>query len=215
MTSTPPRTAPQAAARTAAPRAVWRAWLGAAVALVAVAVVALVQPAAGPHLLVAAAGVAALLRGGLLVRAAPVVLGGARGIGVATGLLGLAAVAVAAVPGPLAGRVLAVGLPALLLLGGAALLAGEGTARRVGQLLAGAAVLVGGVLGAVAAGAGWTSAAALATGLGALTAVLLAVPLLGRALATRAAATAPAPARPAACSGCACGSGGGCAALGG
>jgi hypothetical protein len=203
-----------ASARTApAASRAWVGWLAAGVALIAVAVVALVRPEAGARLLVGAAGVAGVLRGVLLVRAADVVLGGARAIGLATGLAGAGAVAVAALPGPLAGRVLVVGVPVLLLLGGIGLLAGEGTARRVGQLLAGVALVVAAVLGTVAAAAGWTPAAGLATGVGALTAALLAVPLLGRGVAARAAASAPAPARPAACAGCACGSGGGCGVL--
>jgi hypothetical protein len=219
VTSTPSRTTSAPSARAAGPRRAalpggWAEWLAAA-ALLAVAVLALVRPAAGPHLLVAAAGVAALVRGALLVRAADVVLGGARAVGVATGLAGAGAVAVAAVPGPPAGRVLVVGVPLLLLLGGAGLLSSEGTARRVGQLLVGAALVVAAVLGAVAAASGWAAAAGLATGVGALVAALLAVPLGGRALAARTAAAAPAPARPAACAGCACGSGGGCSALGG
>jgi hypothetical protein len=207
VTSTAAARPASAASRT------WVGWCAAGAALVAVAVVALVVPAPGARLLVAAAGIAGVLRGVLLVRAADVVLGGARAIGVATGLAGVAAVAVSVLPGPLAGRVLVVGVPVLLLLGGLGLLAGEGTARRVGQLLTGAALLIAAVLGAVAGVAGWTPAAGLATGLGALTAALLAVPLLGRGVAARAAAAAPAPARPAACSSCACGSGGGCGAL--
>jgi hypothetical protein len=188
-------------------------WCAAGVALIAIAVVALVLPAPGARLLVAAAGLAGVLRGVLLVRAADVVLGGARAMGVATAVAGVAALAVSVLPGSLAGRVLVVGVPVLLLLGGLGLLAAEGTARRVGQLLAGVALVLAVVLGAVAGTAGWTAAGGLATGLGALTAALLAVPLLGRGMAARAAAAAPAPARPAACSSCACGSGGGCGAL--
>lgn len=206
MTSTAP-------ARTAPASRAWTGWLAAGVALIAVAVLALVAPGTGARLLVAAAGGAGVLRGVLLVRAADVVLGGARAIGLLTGLAGAGAIAVAAVPGPLAGRVLVVGVPLLLLLGGAGLLAGEGTARRVGQLLVGVALVVAAVLVAVVATSGWTPAAGLATGLGALAAALLAVPLLGRGVAARTAAAAPAPARPAACSSCACGTGGGCGVL--
>jgi hypothetical protein len=191
----------------------WLGWAAGGVALLAVAAAALVEPAAGPRLLLAAAGVAALLRGVLLVRAADVVRGGARPIGVVTGVLGLAAVAVAVLPGTAPGRVLVAAVPLLLVLVGGALAGSEGTVRRVGLGLLGAAVVLAAVLVAVGLTAGWGPAAGLATGLGALAAALLSAPVLVGAANVRAAAARPAPSRPAACAGCACGSGGGCGAL--
>jgi hypothetical protein len=200
----------------ASPRTADRRWLGWAAggaALLVVAVAALVWPAAGPRLLLGAAGVAAVIRGVLLVRAADVVLQGARAVGVATGALGVAALAVAAVPAAPAGRVLVAAVPVLLLLVGGALAGRDGLAGRAGRGLLAGAVVLAAVLVATGLTAGWGAAAGLATGLGALAAALLAAPVLVGAANLRAAAAAPAPARPAACAGCACGSGGGCGVL--
>lgn len=200
--------------RSAAPAAnrTWLGWAAGGLALLAVAAAALVWPAAGPRLLLGAAGVAALVRGVLLVRAADVVLAGARHIGIATGALGVAAVAVAVVPGTAPGRVLVAAVPLLLVLVGGALAGNDGTVRRIGLGLLAAAVVLAAVLVAVGLTAGWGPAAGLATGLGALAAALLSAPVLVGAANLRAAAARPAAARPAACAGCACGSGG-CGAL--
>jgi hypothetical protein len=198
---------------TSAASRTWAGWLLAGVALVLVAVATLVWPAAGPRLLLGAAGTAGLVRGTLLVRAADVVLGGARAIGLVTGGLGAVAIGVAAVSGELSARVLLAVVPLLLLLVGGALAGRDGVARRAGSALLAGGLLLAAVLVAVGLTAGWAPAAGLATGLGALAAALLAAPVLVASANLRAAAAAPAPARPAACASCACGSGGGCGAL--
>jgi hypothetical protein len=197
--------------RTPAPG--WTARLGAGVALVLVAVAALVWPGAGPRLLLGALGAAALVRGALLVRASDVVQGGARTVGVLTAGLGAAAVVVAALSATVSGRVLVAGVPVVLLAAAGALGGADGVAQRAGRLLGAGAVVVAAVLVAVGVGAGWGPAAALATGLAALGAVLLAVPLLLGARALRADAARRPAAAPSPCAGCACGSGGGCSAL--
>jgi hypothetical protein len=128
-------------------------------------------------------------------------------------VLGLAALAVAVVSPALAGRVLLVVVPLVLLGTGAALLVRRGPARLGGGVLLAWTVLMTALVVVRGVGEGWDGAARLATGAGAVGVALLAVPMLLAAANLHAAARLPAPARPAACGGCACGAGG-CGALG-
>ena len=195
----------------------WPRWAALGVALIAVAVGGLIWHEAGARLVLGTAGLAGAVRGALLVRAAGLgtVEERARPLGLATGMLGLAAFVVAVLPGSLAGRVLTVGVPLLLFLVSAALLARPGAARRGGQVLLVWSVLVTGLLVAAAASDGWTAAVGVATVVAALCLAVLGVPLLVGAAGLRAAAAQAGPPAPAGCAGCACGAGGCGAALGG
>jgi hypothetical protein len=205
------RTTPAVARRT------WPGWLALGLALIAVAVAALVWAPAGASLLLGALGVVLVGRGAVLLvgaRALPADLAGrARGLGggAIVGGLGVLGLAVASID--LAGRVLAVGMPVLLVLAAVALLARGGIARRGGAVLLAWSVLVTGLIAARGLATGWDAAAGSATVAGALAVAVLGMPMLVTAGNLRAVAARPAPARPAACAGCACGAGG-CGALG-
>jgi hypothetical protein len=195
----------------------WPRWAALGVALIAVAVGGLIWHEAGARLVLGAAGLAGAGRGALLVRAAALgtVEERARPLGLGTGVLGLAAFVVAVLPGSLAGRVLTVGVPLLLFLVSAALLARPGAGRRGGQVLVVWSVLVTGLLVAAAASGGWTAAVGVATVVAALCLAVLGVPLLVGAAGLRSTAAQAEPPAPAGCAGCACGAGGCGAALGG
>lgn len=194
-------------------RRAWPRWAALGVALVAVAVVAAVWSSGGARLLLAALGAFAAVRGVVLVTGAgqqadrPV-----RALGGGAAVAGVAALAVAAVPGALAGWVLLVGAPLGLLAVSLTLLSRGAVARRGGLVALVWSVLVTGLLVATGLGADWERARGGATVVAALAVAVLGVALLTGAAGLRAAAARPA-SRPtpqaAGCGGCAC-SGGGC-----
>jgi hypothetical protein len=208
--STQAATTPEVARRT------WPQWLGLGVAMIGVAVTAVLWDGAGARLLLGVLGLFLAVRGVVLLRGArsgamsAAVAGRARGLGLVAVLGGVAALAVAAVPGALAARVLLVAVPVLLLAAGVALLGRSGAARLGGRGLLVWSLLVTGLLVATGLGRSWERAADVATVVAAVAVALLAVPLLVAAGSLRAVAArpAPAPARPAGCAGCACGAGG-------
>jgi hypothetical protein len=198
-------------------RRAWPQWVALGVGMIAVAVTAVLWEAAGARLLLGAIGLFLAVRGGLLLRGArsggmsAPVADRARSLGAFCVVGGAGALAVAFASGVAAARVLLVGVPLLLLLAAAALLARPGTARRGGQALLVWALLVTGLLVAAGVAQGWDRASDVATVVTALAVALLAVPLLVAAAGLRSIAAQPAPApapRPAACAGCACGAGG-------
>lgn len=202
-------------------RYTWPRRLGIGVALVLAGVLAVVLPGMGGRLVLGAAGLAAAGRGVLIVRAAwtGVVEPDARRLGLPLAVVGVAAVAVAAISAALSGRVLVVAVPLLLLAASGALLGQGPAARRGGQVLLGWSVLLVALLVAAGVARGWSAASAVATGVGALSLAGLGVALTVGAVTLRSvAAQAPAnPAYPApagGCGGCACGSGG-CGGVGG
>lgn len=185
----------------------WPRRAAAGVGLLAVAVVALALPGIGGRLMLGVLGLGLLAQGALLARSDEP----ARPFGIGEGAVGVAAVAIAAASAPLAGRVLLVGVPVVLLLASAGLIGRSGVARRGGQVLLVWSVLVVGVLVATGFGRGWDRATEVATVVAAIVAAVAAVPLLVGAAGLRALAhrPAPSPAYPAAgCGGCACGAGG-------
>jgi hypothetical protein len=194
-------------------RRTWPHWLALGLAMLAVAVVTVVQ--GDPRLLLGAIGVFLAVRGAVLLigaRALPAELGGrARGLGAVSVVAGLAGAVVAVISATLAGQVLLVAVPVLLLGAGLGLLARGGLARRGGQALLVWSALVGGLLVATGLGQSWDRAASVATVVAALAVAVLAVPLLVGAAQLRAvgARPDPEPTRPLGCAGCAC-SGGGC-----
>jgi hypothetical protein len=197
LLSAPP--APDVAKRT------WPWYLALGVGLVVLGVVAALWPAGGARLLLTAVGVFLAVRGAALLRA------GVRGPGAGALVLGL--LAVGAAPLPVAGSVLLVAVPVLLLGTALALVTRGGTARRGGLALLVWTVLVTGVLVATGLGQDWDRAADVARLAAAFAVAVLGVPVLLAAASLRsvAAQPPPAPARPAACAGCAC-SAGGCGA---
>jgi hypothetical protein len=202
-------------------RHTWPRRLAAGAVLVAVAVVGLLWSGAGARLLLGAAGVAALVRGVLVLRAAAAgaVDEQARPLGSAAGVLGAAAVVVAVVSAGVSGRVLVVGVPVLLFLAAAALLPRGGAVRLGGRVLLVWSALVTALLVAAGATGGWDRAAAAATVVGGVGLAVLGVAAVAGAFTLRAVAgQAPAPgaypAAPGGCAGCACGAGG-CGAVGG
>lgn len=196
-------------------RYTWPRRLLIGLALVAAAVLTVVLPDAGSRLVLGAAGLAAAGRGALIVRAAwtGAVEPDARWLGWPLAVVGVAALAVAAVSAPVSGGVLVVAVPLLLLAASGALLGQGAAARRGGQVLLVWSVLLV-VLLAVAGGAhGWAAASAVATGVGALLLAGLGVALLVgagtlRSVAARPPANAAYPAPAGGCGGCACGAGG-------
>ncbi|MGY1745609.1 hypothetical protein [Blastococcus sp. SYSU D00695] len=193
-------------------RRAWPRWLALGVALVAVAVVSAFWDAGGARLLLGALGLFAAVRGGVLLAGA----GRAgldrrvRGVGAATAVAGVAALAVAAVPGTLAGWVLLVGAPVGLLAVSLALLARGGVARRGGLVALVWSVLVTVLLGVTGLAADWDRARDGATLVAALAVGVFGVVLVTGSTGLRAAAARPLPPqKPAGCGGCAC-SGGGC-----
>lgn len=196
-------------------RHTWPRRLLIGIALVVAAVLAVVFPAVGARLVLGVAGLVAAGRGALIVRAtwARTVELDARRLGLPLAVVGVAAVAVAAVSATVSGGVLVVGVPLLLLLTSGALLGQEALARRGGQVLLAWSVVVVALLVVAGVLRGWTAAAAVATGVGALSLAGLGVALLVGAVSLRSvAAQAPVnaayPAPAGGCGGCACGAGG-------
>jgi hypothetical protein len=184
-------------------------------ALVAAAVLAVVLRDQGSRIVLGAAGLAAAGRGLLIVRAVWVhaVEPDARRLGVPLAAAGVAAVVVAAVSAAVTGGVLVVVVPLLLLAASGALLGQGGPARRGGQVLLVWSVLLVALLVAAGVALGWEGAAAVATGMGALSLAGLGAALLVgavnlRSVAAQAPANAAYPAPAGGCGGCACGAGG-------
>lgn len=184
-------------------------------ALVVAAVLAVVLPEVGSRIVLGAAGLAAAGRGALIVRAAwtGAVEPDARVLGLPLGVLGVAAVAVAAVSAAVSGGVLVVAVPLLLLAASGALLGQDGAARRGGQVLLVWSVLLVALLVVAGVLRGWTAASAVATGVGALALAGLGVALLVgavtlRSVAAQTPANAAYPAPAGGCGGCGCGAGG-------
>ena len=196
-------------------RRTWPRYAVLGVALIAVAVVGALWPAGGARLLLGAVGVFLVGRGVVLLRGARTgALDGALAeragrLGPVAAGAGALALVAALVPGALAGWVLLVGAPALLIGAALALLARGGTARRGGWALLVWAVLVTGVLVVPGVGQDWERAADVARIVAAFGVAVLGVPVLGAAAGLRTIAAQPVPAaRPAGCAGCACGAGG-------
>lgn len=208
-----------AEATPAVARRTWPQWLALGVAMLAVAlavaVVAVLDGDLAPRLLLGAFGQFLSIRGALLLVGArtmsPDLATRARRLGGAGFLAGVAAAGVAAFSADLAGRVLLVAVPLVLLVAGAGLLARGGLARRGGQALLVWAALVGGLLVATGLGQDWARAATVASVAGALGVAVLAVALLVGAARLRAVGARPEPTRSLGCGGCAC-AGGGCGA---
>lgn len=205
-----------AEAAPAVARRTWPGWLVLGLVMVAVAVAAVVWPAAGATLLLGAAGAFLAVRGGVLLARAGALselAGRARGLGMVSAVMGLAALGVAVASAEFSARVLLVGVPLALLVTAAGLLARGGVARRAGSALLVWAVSTGGLLVTSGVAQGWDRAAAVATVVAAIAVAVLAVPLLLGAANLRALGARPEPdgGRPLGCAGCAC-SGGGCGA---
>jgi hypothetical protein len=190
----------------------WPGWLALGTLMVAAGVTGVLWHAAGPRLLLAAVGLLLAGRGAQLLRGGEPT-GAARGLGVAAVGAGAAGAVVAAVSASLAGRVLAVGVPVLMVLAAVGLLVRGGATRRGAAALLVWSVLITGLLVAAGIAQGWSRAVDVATVVTGLAVAAMGVPLLLGAVNLRAVAATPAPARPVTCSGCACG-GGGCGALG-
>jgi hypothetical protein len=194
-------------------RRAWPRWLALGLVLIVVAAVAAFWTDGGARLLLGALGVLGAVRGAVLVAGA----GGAdadpraRTLGAATVVVGVAALAVAAVPGALAGWVLLVAAPAGML-GASLYLAGRGGAvRRSGLVALVWSVLVTGLLVVTGLASDWERARGGATVVGALGVAALGMVLIAGSTGLRAAAARPVPPKPqpAGCAGCAC-AGGGC-----
>jgi hypothetical protein len=197
-------------------RRTWPRYAALGAALIAVAVAGALWPAGGARLLLAALGL-------FLVGRGVVLLGGAR-TGALEGQLGeragrvgpiavgagALAVVAALIPGGVAGAVLLLGVPLLLLGTAVALLARGGAARRGGWALLVWSVLITGVLVATGLGQDWDRAADVARIVAAFAVAVLGVPMLVTAAGLRALAARPEPepVRPSPCAGCACGAGG-------
>jgi hypothetical protein len=200
-------------------RRAWPRWLALGVALLAVAAVSAFWTGGGARLLLGALGLFGAVRGAVLVSGAA---GGqpagsepdgrVRTIGATTAAVGVAALAVAAVPGALAGWVLLVGAPLGLLATSVTLLARSGVARRGGLVALVWSVLVTGLLVVTGLAADWERAREGATLVAALAVGVFGMVLVTGSAGLRAAAARPVPPAPAGCAGCAC-SGGGCGAL--
>jgi hypothetical protein len=197
-------------------RRTWPRYAALGLALIAVAVTGALWSAGGARLLLGAAGIFLVGRGVVLLRSARTgalegaLRDGAARLGAVAAGLGALALVGALVPGSLAGRVLLVGVPVLLLGAASALLARTGTARRGGWALLVWAVLATALLVATGIGQDWDRAADVARIVAAFAVAVLGVPVLVAAAGLRevAARPAPVPARPAGCAGCACGAGG-------
>ena len=196
-------------------RRTWPQWLALGLAMIAVAVVAVVWDAAGARLLLGALGLFLVVRGSMRLRAGrgrslerPVARQ-ARSLGTAALAGGSLALVVAIASSGLAGVVLLVGVPVLLLAASGALMARSGrTARRGGQALLVWSVLVTGLLAVTGFVQGWDRAVDVATVVGGVAVAVLGVPLIVAAVHLRTVAARPVPAAPAGCGGCACGAGG-------
>ena len=195
-------------------RRTWPRYAALGVALIAVAVVGALWSAGGARLLLGAAGLFLVGRGVVLLRGARTgALDGelaerAGRLGPVAAGAGALALVAALVPGALAGWVLLVAAPVLLVATALALVPRGGTARRGGWALLVWAVLVTGLLVGTGIGQDWDRAADVARIVAAFAVALLGVPLLVAAAGLRTVAAQPAPVRPAGCAGCACGAGG-------
>ena len=198
-------------------RRAWPQWLALGIGMLALAVVSLVWDSAGARLLLGGVGAFLAVRGAILLTGARAMTaelaGRARPLGLVSVVAGLAGFAVALASAALAGRVLLVAVPALLLAAGLGLTARPGLARRGGQVLLAWSALVTALLVVTGLGPGWDRAAGVAAVVAALAVAVLAVPLLIGAANLRAvgARPDPEPTRPLGCAGCAC-AGGGCGA---
>jgi hypothetical protein len=196
-------------------RRTWPQWLALGIGMLAVAVASVVWDAAGARLLLGALGAFLTVRGAVLLSGAKALAadlaGRARGLGAVSVVAGLGGLAVAVTSATLAGRVLLVAVPLLLLVAAVGLLARGGLARRGGLALLVWSVLVGGLLVVTGLGQSWDRAAGVATMVTALAVAVLAVPLLIGAANLRTVGAQPDPeaGRPLGCAGCAC-AGGGC-----
>jgi hypothetical protein len=194
-------------------RRAWPQWLALGVAMIAVAGMSIAWSDGGARLLLGALGLFLAVRGAVLLRTAPgldgELAGRARVLGSVAAAVGAAGLVVALVSGVAVARVLLVGVPLLLLVGALALLTRTGPARRGGQIMLGAGVLVTALLVGLGVAQDWSRAADAATVLAALVLAVMAVPVLVSAVNLRTVAAQPAPA-PAGggCGGCACGAGG-------
>ena len=197
-------------------RRTWPRYAALGAALIAVAVAGALWPAGGARLLLAALGLFLVGRGVVLLPGARTgALEGELGeraarlgpIAVGAGAL---AVVAALIPGGVAGAVLLLGVPLLLLGTAVALLARGGAARRGGWALLVWSVLITGVLVATGLGQDWDRAADVARIVAAFAVAVLGVPMLVTAAGLRALAARPEPepVRPSPCAGCACGAGG-------
>ncbi len=194
-------------------RRAWPQWLALGVAMIAVAGASIAWSDGGARLLLGAVGLFLAVRGGVLLRTAPSLdgelAGRARVLGSVAAVVGAAGFLVALTSGVAAARVLLVGVPLLLLAGALALLTRAGTARRGGQTMLLAGVLVTGLLAGIGVAQDWSRAADAATVLAALVVAVMAVPVLVSAINLRTVAAQPAPAPVSGgCGGCACGAGG-------
>lgn len=197
-------------------RRTWPRYAALGVGLIAVAGIGALWSSGGSRLLLGAAGFFLVGRGAVLLRSARTgALEGDLGeraarLGPVAAGAGALALVAALVPGPLAGWVLLVAVPLLLLGTAVALLPRPGAARRGGWALLVWSVLITGVLVATGIGQDWARAADVARIVAAFAVAVLGVPVLVAAAGLREVASrpAPVPARPAACAGCACGAGG-------
>ncbi|RBY85117.1 hypothetical protein DQ240_12865 [Blastococcus sp. TF02A-26] len=197
-------------------RRAWPRWLALGVALVAVAAVSAFWTDGGARLLLGALGLFGAVRGAVLV-AGPgrdELDGRVRSVGIGTAVAGVAALAVAAVPGALAGWVLLVVAPLALLAGSLVLLSRGAVARRGGIVALVWAALVTLLLVGTGIGADWERAREGATSVAAILVAVFGVVLVTGSAGLRAAAARPVPPKPqpAGCAGCAC-AGGGCGVL--
>ncbi|WP_156036463.1 hypothetical protein [Blastococcus sp. URHD0036] len=197
-------------------RRAWPRWLALGVALVGVAAVAAFWSDGGARLLLGAVGLFGAVRGAVVVRDAGRDGGDRRmrTVGIGTAVAGVAALAVAAVPGALAGWVLLVVAPLGLLAGSLALLSRGPVARRGGVIALVWSALVTLLLVGTGFGADWERARNGATSVAAILVAVFGVVLVTGSAGLRAAASRPVPPKPqaAGCAGCAC-SGGGCGVL--
>jgi hypothetical protein len=206
-----------AQATSAEARRAWPRWAALGVAMIGVAVAAVAWTDGGARLLLAALGLFLAVRGAVLLRAGGglagdpdgTLAGRARVLGAAAVAGGVVALGVAALSATLTGWVLLVAVPVVLLLGGLALIARGGTARRGGLALLVWWALVTGLLVVTGVGQSWDRAAEVGTVVTALAVAVLGVPMLVAAANLRAVGARPDPApAPSGCGGCACGAGG-------
>ncbi len=190
-------------------RRAWPRWLALGVAFLLVAGVAAFWASGGARLLLAALGLFAVVRGAVLVAARDGLDQRPRGLGAGTAVAGGAALAVAAVPGALAGWVLLAATPLALLAASVVLLARGGAARRGGLVVLVWSALVTVLLVGTGLATDWDRARGGATLVTAFGVAVLGLVMVTGSAGLRAAAARPAPPQPAGCAGCAC-SGGGC-----
>src|SRR4051794_21568801 len=144
-------------------RRAWPRWLALGLAMLAVAATGLFWAAQGSRVLLGAAGLFLLARGVVVLRGASGLGAGARGLGGAAVVAGLAGVVAAAVSATLSGSVLLVAVPVLLLGAAGGLLARSGRSRRGGVAALLWALLVTGLLVGSGLAQGWHRATGVAT----------------------------------------------------